>query len=425
MNAGREDPHAGRRSTLVLHPAEWSPPHVPGTEAMSYADAQDEGFHDFGDHDRFICLPVQYPSMAPKESTRWLMQRELGQCLERGASVLVLVPPPAEAPPLEVADDEPFNSTRQFLCEITGGLKGAVLDELPVRRRAHVTVTDLAPPHLKEHLGCCAPHFLTQFEDRDRVVLAECGRAHPKPAVLVAHVGAGAWSAIPWTKGAPSEAEMGKLIEMLDEVAQMVPRPRKIKPIPGDISRPEVRASAPNQFVRKGRVWEVCFGGKSASLPHVNGLRDIANVLLAEGRRVDLLDLLDRERPAKTKVDPIWDRLTRTEVRKLIEVAKTEIAGLEASTEPTDLGKLDGRRAELEQLERHHRASTARGGRSRPLDPRFKRAGDALRKRIKVALGKIKAEHPALCEHLDEALRAGHYRAYLPAGGSVRWMIQL
>jgi len=424
VNAGYKHPHAGSASTLVLHPAEWSPPHVPGVETMSYADAQGEGFHDFGDYDRFICLPVQYPSMAPRESTRWLMLRELGQCLERGASVLVLVPVPAEAPPPEVADDEPFNSTRQFLREITGGLKGAILDALPARRGARVSVTDLAPPHLKEHLGCCAPHFLTQFEDCDRVVLAECGRARPKPAVLVAHVGAGVWSAIPWTKGAPSEAEISTLLQMLDEVAQMASRPREITH--SQAARPNTTPK--NRLIRKGGTWEIGYEGESFHLPHVKGLKALAQVIQADGVEVAPFEILGRKAPRATSGEPACDRLTLTQVKSRKDALETKIEELKYDTTVDELDRqteFEDLRDELAQLTEYERQATGPAGKARTLDRRWKRAQGALQKRLRTALEKIGEKSPGLMEHLDKALRTGHYRAYLPAGPSPEWEIRI
>lgn len=206
---------------LILYPAAWEIPELDRAAAMSYADAQGSGHHAFADYERFLCLPVQWPSIAPSEG-RFRMLIEFERCLLEGAQVLVLVPEAGPSPPEHLGDDEPFNSTRQFLRQVTGGLKGAILDEIPDERRAQVRVREHAPPRFKSHLLAHTPHYLTRFAHGILAPMAVCGRVRGRASVVAAAYGEGRWSAIPWIASAfdePAWASVSPLFNELDEFA--------------------------------------------------------------------------------------------------------------------------------------------------------------------------------------------------------------
>jgi tetratricopeptide (TPR) repeat protein len=185
----------------------------------------------------------------------------------------------------------------------------------------------------------------------------------------------------------------------------------------------EVAASPPPPaegavFRRAGDVWELAFAGTTVHVPDAKGVRDIHVLLGRPGMGVRAVDLLDPEAGATGRAarsmgsDDVLDERAKAAYRTRLTQLDGEIDAALGRGADRRAAELDRERAALiEELRR----ATGLGGRSRRLGDDAERARKAVRERIRDTIRRLAAVHPALADHLREAIRTGATCSYEPA----------
>lgn len=179
---------------------------------------------------------------------------------------------------------------------------------------------------------------------------------------------------------------------------------------------PGAPAAETARFVRNGRLWEATFAGRTVHLPDMKGCRDLALLLAAPGERIHCMDLAGRT--AESDAGAAMDRRARAACHKRIRDLQEQLAEAERDG---DLARTERLGAELDGLIEQLSAAIGLGGRSRKLDDPAEKARTAVTWRIRNAVKKIGAAHPALGRHLELSVRTGAFCAYAPEH-PVRWI---
>ena len=79
-----------------------------------------------------------------------------------------------------------------------------------------------------------------------------------------------------------------------------------------------------------------------------------------------------------------------------------------------DLGRRESLEAELDQLTAHLAKALGLGGQTRSVNTPVDRSRSAVTWRIRSAIRKIEAVHPALGSHLTHSIRTGTFCCYAP-----------
>ncbi|MEW6269135.1 MAG: hypothetical protein AB1689_07530 [Thermodesulfobacteriota bacterium] len=174
-------------------------------------------------------------------------------------------------------------------------------------------------------------------------------------------------------------------------------------------ARAEPRA-APAVFRRDGDVWTLAFAGEVVRLADVKGFADLAQLLARPGDEVHCLELAGR-RDEPAGADPVLDERARREVRARIRDLEEQI---EEACRTGDLGRSERARDELDQLVTTLAGALGLGGRPRRVGSAVERARSSVTWRMRSAMRKIAAAHPALGRHLENAVRTGTTCVYQP-----------
>jgi hypothetical protein len=133
---------------------------------------------------------------------------------------------------------------------------------------------------------------------------------------------------------------------------------------------------------------------------------------------VRAVDLLDPEAGAAGRAarsmggDDVLDERAKTAYRNRLTQLDEEIDAALARRADRRAADLDAERTALiDELRR----ATGRGGRSRRLGDDAERARKAVRERIRDTIRRLAELHPALADHLREAIRTGATCSYEPA----------
>ncbi|HEY8517322.1 MAG TPA: hypothetical protein VIS07_17565 [Candidatus Binatia bacterium] len=171
-------------------------------------------------------------------------------------------------------------------------------------------------------------------------------------------------------------------------------------------------------FRREGDVWTLAFAGEVVRLREVKGFLDLAQLLSRPGEELHCLELAGRgDEP--TGADPVLDERARREVRTRIRELEEEIEDAERRS---DLGRAERARDELDQLVTTLAGALGLGGRPRRVGSAIERARSSVTWRMRSAMRKIAAAHPALGRHLENTIRTGTVCAYYPET-PVHWAI--
>ena len=156
--------------------------------------------------------------------------------------------------------------------------------------------------------------------------------------------------------------------------------------------QPETRAApvAPTMasLARTGDGWVVEFDGRSAVLPDLKGLHDIARLLERPDVEVHCLDLAER---AETTygADAVLDEKARSAVKARIRDLQEEIADAD---DMNDIGRSERLRSELDHLLEALSQALGLGGRGRRLGDVAERARSTVTWRIRYAVRRIEFE---------------------------------
>jgi tetratricopeptide (TPR) repeat protein len=195
---------------------------------------------------------------------------------------------------------------------------------------------------------------------------------------------------------------------------------------PGQKATPEPVAAV---FRREGDSWELAFEGRAVRLRDSKGLRYLHALVAAPDREIPALELASPSGSGATPeaglhvesghAGQALDERARREymdrIRELEEEAE-EAEGL------GDRGRAGRARDELDFLSRELASAYGLGGRPRRASDTAERARKAVTNRIRDAILRIRAEHPALARHLGNAVRTGTFCSYR-ADRPVNWSL--
>ncbi|MEO6029628.1 MAG: alpha/beta hydrolase [Candidatus Binatia bacterium] len=208
----------------------------------------------------------------------------------------------------------------------------------------------------------------------------------------------------------------------------------------GDASRDVTPATAPtgNVFRREGEYWTLIFDGAVCRVRDAKGLHHILRLLRDPGLQFAPAELLaELEPPPPSSAEhargadlhaaalgdagPVLDAKAKLVYRSRLTDLREELADAERSHDPARAGAA---RTEIEFLARELSAAVGLGGRDRKSSSAAERARLTVTKRIKDALGRIRASHPALARHLDATIKTGSLCAYgLDPADRVAWSL--
>jgi tetratricopeptide (TPR) repeat protein len=193
-----------------------------------------------------------------------------------------------------------------------------------------------------------------------------------------------------------------------------------------------------NLFRSEGDFWTVAYAGDVVRLKHSKGLQYIAHLLRHPGQEFLALDIAANvggqhadsgieaqaatREPRSAGPDPVLDGPAKAAYKRRLREVRDELQEAEANN---DLGHAERLRAELEMLAQHLRAAVGLGGRDRTAASDLERARSAVGKRIRGAIQRIRAAHPALGRHLTATIATGYFCSYWPdADRQVVWELQ-
>jgi hypothetical protein len=175
---------------------------------------------------------------------------------------------------------------------------------------------------------------------------------------------------------------------------------------------------------REGDVWALTFDGTTARVRTSKGLQDLAALVTRPRTAVHVSELVSPDpaaRAASSSVGAaVLDRRAVAEYRRRLAELDDDLAEAE---DHHDAGRAAKLREEREFLVAELSAGLGMGARARRAGDDVDRARKAVRARIRDAIGRIEAVHPALGRHLALAVRTGTYCSYEPET-SVRWTVE-
>jgi hypothetical protein len=177
--------------------------------------------------------------------------------------------------------------------------------------------------------------------------------------------------------------------------------------------RQETASAGPNVFRCDGQFWTLTYRGATARLKDAKGLRDLARLLERPGHELHVLDLAGGARADAGTGDlgDLLDARARAEYRRRLAELDEEIDDAEASA---DADRAERARTEREFLGAELAGALGLGGRPRRLGDPAEKARKAVSGRVRMTIGRIGDDHPALGRHLANAVRTGTYCVYEP-----------
>jgi hypothetical protein len=176
-----------------------------------------------------------------------------------------------------------------------------------------------------------------------------------------------------------------------------------------------------NRFQLEGAVWSLSFEDRTIRLPDAKGLHDLAVLLARPGREIHCTELITEGRAVAYQPDlgPMLDAQARRRYEARIVELQEDLVDAE---DANDWGRAEQARLEMDLLVEQLAAATGLGGRPARTGSTTERARSAVSWRIRAAINRIGAAHPALGAHLKQSVRTGAWCAYQPAE-QVAWQL--
>jgi len=166
----------------------------------------------------------------------------------------------------------------------------------------------------------------------------------------------------------------------------------------------------PSIFKQEKDVWRIEYENIEVILPDIKGYHDIARLLDQPEEDLHCTDLMGSE-SSMDESDPVIDEQARKAYSKHIDELHLEI---EEAEDLNDIGRKEKLQEELEVVISHLSKSLGLGRKPRKLKAPSDRARAAVTQRIRSAIHKIDAHHPALGKHLSNSIRTGVFCRYSP-----------
>jgi tetratricopeptide (TPR) repeat protein len=190
--------------------------------------------------------------------------------------------------------------------------------------------------------------------------------------------------------------------------------------VPGAGTR-DSTTDAGNVFRHDGQFWTLAYRGSTVRLKDAKGLGDLARLLGQPRRELHVLDLagsdqvaiINADRPPVSVADlgEVLDARARAEYRRRLAELEDELDDAQMCA---DLGRAERARVERDFLSTELASALGLGGRPRHAGDPVERARKAVTARIRMTIGRIEREHPALARHLANAVHTGTYCVYAP-----------
>jgi hypothetical protein len=192
----------------------------------------------------------------------------------------------------------------------------------------------------------------------------------------------------------------------------------------GEPPEPAALPPPPCVFRREGELRTVAFGGTTAQLVDLKGMRYLEILFANPGREFHVLELLALEAgttghgrledvPASQESDtgPLIDETARDAYRRrLLEIEED----IEEAARNNDLERRALAEADRDYLVRELARGFGLGGRPRRQGAPSERARSAVTRTINYAVSRLAQQQPALVGHLRRALHTGVYVRYEP-----------
>ncbi|HSO18099.1 MAG TPA: adenylate/guanylate cyclase domain-containing protein, partial [Desulfosarcina sp.] len=165
-----------------------------------------------------------------------------------------------------------------------------------------------------------------------------------------------------------------------------------------------------NEFRKVDRLWRMAFEGKTVQLPPVKGFLDLAVLLAQPGSETHCTQLMGSVVQLDER-ELVIDDQARRDYEGRIRDLQEAVADAETMN---DLHRRQSLEEELDRLTAHLAQALGLGGRTRSVNAPAARARSAVTWRIRSAIRKIQAVHPALGKHLSHAIHTGTFCSYAP-----------
>ena len=183
-----------------------------------------------------------------------------------------------------------------------------------------------------------------------------------------------------------------------------------------DVPRPSVDqhagdlASAPPSFTIGAETTRVSWAGESVDLRPMKGLADLAKLLVAPGREIHVLELMESviDEPS---TGPLIDAAARRDYEDRLRELQTEIHEAE---DDNDLGRLSRAQDEFDAVVAALGEGLGLGGRDRRPGASAEKARQAVAWRVRAAIKRIESELPSCGRHLRNSVKTGAFCRYEP-----------
>lgn len=204
------------------------------------------------------------------------------------------------------------------------------------------------------------------------------------------------------------EAEVAHLDEGLRRAGMeaKASRPPKQPPLPWPVA---------NTFRREAALWTLSFDHQVAHVADMRGLHDLARLLAKPGEDIPCMELAGAQ-VVERGVEHTDARALQSYRKRLRQIE----AGIETASQAGRVDRAEKLEAEREALLEELKRVTGLGGRTRQKGDAAERARTTVAWRVRHAVKKIEAAHPALGRHLRNSVRTGAFCVYQPER-PVRW----
>lgn len=167
------------------------------------------------------------------------------------------------------------------------------------------------------------------------------------------------------------------------------------------------------RLIREGDAWVVTFGARVARVRDSKGMRDIAELVVRPGKAIAALDLAGAGQPTvvQASTGERLDATARAQYRQRLAELESE---LDDADRAGDIARSERLTLEHDLLAAELAGAYGLGGRPRRAGSSAERARTAVTTRVKDALRRLDAVHPAAANHLRRAVRTGTFCTYDP-----------
>jgi tetratricopeptide (TPR) repeat protein len=165
---------------------------------------------------------------------------------------------------------------------------------------------------------------------------------------------------------------------------------------------------------RTGAGWSVTYLARTADVPPVKGMADLARLLSRPGEEVHVLDLVGPTAgaaPVQGDLGEVLDDRARAAYRQRLTDLDERIADAEADRDDDALARAT---EERDFLVAELTGAYGLGGRPRKAGDPAERARTTVTSRIRDAVSRVERVHPDLGRHLRASVRTGTFCSYSP-----------